>query len=309
VLTDAGTDAMTDAGTDAVTLPVICASRPGDRGTRVLSLTSGNLLRTAILHVPPDYDPTRGTMLVLNFHGFSSDAPQQALLSRMSALADRRNFIVAYPYGVAASWNAGQCCGTAWSDAVDDVAFVRSLVALISSEYCVDPRRVFATGMSNGGFLSYRLGCEASDLIAAIAPVAGSLGIPPTTCNPQRAVPLFAVHGTADPIVRYDGGFPILPLNTSGTLNFRAVADSVGHFRAHNHCGTPSSQTYRNGDATCETWPGCDPNGEVSLCTIDQGGHTWPGGLPIPLVGKTSTDLDASEAIVDFFDRHPMPVR
>src|SRR5690606_3308049 len=149
-----------------------------------------------------------GTMLVLNFHGFTSADWQEALLTRMDREVDARGVIVAYPQGVATSWNAGACCGTAWADAVDDVGFVRALIEHLEAEYCIDARGVDATGMSNGGFLSHRLACELSDRIAAIAPVAGVLGVDPASCAPSRPVPVWQFHGTEDPLVPYEGGTP-----------------------------------------------------------------------------------------------------
>lgn len=298
-----GGDAGGGAGGGGVKPPIVCAGKSGDAGTHFLSFPSAGGTRSAWLHVPPGYDPTKGATLVANFHGFGSDGPQEALLSGMSALADERGVLVVYPYGVASSWNAGACCGTAWLDAVDDVAFVGDLLDRVEADWCVDPSRVFATGMSNGGFLSHRLGCELSDRVAAIAPVAGVLGVP--DCSPARPVPVLHVHGTEDPLVPWGGGTPLLPWDV-GPVQFISVGDSIAAWRAIDGCGPASQPTYAKGDASCQAWS-CAAGSTVELCTIDGGGHTWPGGLPIPSLGKTSTDLDASAYILDFFDAHPMP--
>jgi len=185
------------------------------------------------------------------------------------------------------------------------VKFVRDLLDAIEAKWCIDPKRVFATGMSNGGFFSHRLACEVSDRIAAIAPVAGVLGIPPQSCNPGRAVPIIDFHGTGDPIVPYDGGTPLVPQLGVG-LVFRSVAESMNHWRANNQCSANEQQFFQNGDATCTRFPDCAAGSETVLCSIADGGHTWPGGVPIP-AGKTSSDISATTTMLDFFEAHPLP--
>jgi polyhydroxybutyrate depolymerase len=294
-----------DAGADAAPPGPSCSDKTGEVGSSItLSIQSGGTTRTSLLHVPELYDPTKGTMLVLNFHGFLSAGWQEELLTRMDTESDQRGFIVAYPEGVSASWNAGDCCGTAWSDSVDDVKFVRDLLDEIEKQYCIDPKRVFATGMSNGGFFSHRLACEASDRIAAFAPVAGVLGIDPSQCQPPRPVPILDFHGTADPLVPYDGGTPLVPQLGVG-LTFRSVPDTMEFWRQHNDCSTFGVTFYQNGDATCVRWPDCAGGVETVLCSIQDGGHTWPGGVPIP-AGNTSTDISATTTMLDFFEAHPM---
>lgn len=300
-----------DASTaDTAPPPFSCvgAGKPGKIGDRTITLTSGGIARTILLHVPQGYDPEAGAMLVLNFHGFSSDAAQQILLSKMNDASDAqvsgKRFIVAYPYGVGNGWNAGDCCSDLQvSGPVDDVAFVKALLAQLASEYCIDPRRIYATGMSNGGFMTHRLACEMADTFAAAAPVAGVLGIAPEHCNPKRAVPILHFHGTADGIVPYGGGAPgIDPLK-----HFRSVQETISIWRQKDACLSGPQTTYAHGDATCVRYTGCEGVADVTLCTIDGGGHAWPGGLAVPTLGKTSTDIRATETMVDFFLAHPMP--
>jgi polyhydroxybutyrate depolymerase len=245
----------------------------------------------------------------------------------MSDTADDRGFIVVYPQGlplgVGPSWNAGGCC----ANNAEDVKFVRDLVKLLETKYCIDPKRVYATGLSNGAMLSYRLACEASDVFAAVAPVAGAVEVQP--CVPSRPVPILAFHGTGDTIVPFNGGKDGL----LHVLNFPPVSYSIDLWRNIDGCAdspapddastapmpadstpdggpteslfTGSTVVFQKGDATCHAWTGCKGGSEVELCTIVNGGHNWPGGsLP---VGKVSTDIDASSAIIDFFDKHPMP--
>jgi polyhydroxybutyrate depolymerase len=216
----------------------------------------------------------------------------------MDAESDAKGFLLVYPQGTGelASWNAGACCGTAAEDGVDDVGFTRALLDALEAELCVDASRVFATGMSNGGFFSHRLGCELSDRIAAIAPVAGVMGIP--TCTPARAVSVMEFHGTSDPLVPYDG---------DPAIGYTSVADTVAGWVKRDGCQAAPATTYSKGDATCVTYGQCTANAEVTLCTIQGGGHTWPGGTPFPLLGATSTDISATDAMWTFFEAHPMP--
>jgi polyhydroxybutyrate depolymerase len=147
--------------------------------------------------------------------------------------------------------------------------------------------------MSNGGFMSHRIGCELADQFAAIAPVAGVLGIP--TCNPSRPMPVIHFHGTADTLVPYDG---------NAAMGFIPVLDTFHGWADRDGCtGTPA-QTYAKGDATCQTYSQCAGGAEVTLCTIDGGGHTWPGGTPVPTLGLTSTDINATDAMWTFFSAH-----
>lgn len=291
---DGSDGAFTEAPTDAPIAP--CAGRRGTAGANgVRTVSMGTVTRSFRVYAGRRYDPTRPAMLVLNFHGFTSNAAQQERYANMPALADARGFVVASPEGLDASWNAGRCCGLSMARGVDDVAFVRRVIDTVSEEFCIDPHRVFATGMSNGGFLSHRLACELSDRIAAIAPVAGVIGVP--RCAPRRAVPVFQFHGTLDPLVPYQGG---------GLQGFDSVADTMRGWAERNGCAPSPMEFLRRGIVHCERWSGCREGAAVQLCTVDGGGHTWPGALPIPVFGLTTHEISASEMMLDFFERHPM---
>jgi polyhydroxybutyrate depolymerase len=284
-----------------------CTGKTLGSGSRDEDVTSGGLARVAHLHVPTLYDPTSGAMLVLAFHGFFETGALQEVQSRMDPSSDAKGYIVAYPEGIANSWNAGDCCGDAWTNSVDDVQFTRDLLAAIENDYCIDPKRIFATGFSNGGFFAHRLGCEMSDVFGAIAPVSGVLGIDPSSCLPTRPIPVLDFHGTADPIVPYDGGTPIIPIDVAGVLDFRSVTDTLDFWINENGCLAPETTIFTNGDATCMQWGLCKGGADVVHCKIDQGGHQWPGGVALPVVGKCSTDISATDTIYDFFAAHPLP--
>ena len=292
---DAPTASPDASGSDNTATPQSCSGKSTTTGDVVWNITSGGLARVVNVHIPANYDPSRGTPLVLNFHGFTSDAPQEAILSLMNDKADSEGFIVAYPYGTGTplSWNAGACCGTAASTGVDDIQFVRDILTTAADKLCIDPTRIYATGMSNGGFLSHRIGCELADKFAAIAPVAGVLGLP--SCNPSRPMPVMHFHGTMDPLVPYNG---------DAAMGFPAVLDTFHGWADRDGCTGVPTQTYANGDATCQTYAQCAGGAEVTLCTIDGGGHTWPGGTPVPTLGVTSTDIHATDAMWTFFAAH-----
>jgi polyhydroxybutyrate depolymerase len=214
----------------------------------------------------------------------------------MSTKSDGEGFVVVYPDGLGSSWNAGACCGTSMSTNVDDVGFVSDLIDALQSQLCIDAKRVYATGFSNGGFLSHKLACEMSTRIAAIAPVSGVLA--PPVCNPTRPVPVMHFHGTGDAVVPYDG---------SMAMGFTSAPDTFAGWGARNGCTGAPTESFRKNDAHCASYSGCNAGATVTLCTIDNGGHEWPGGLPVPPLGYTTTNISATDAMWDFFRDHPMP--
>lgn len=293
-----GPDAARPDAAGAVDAPAAaCAGKAGQPLDQTWTLAFGGVDRTIRLHVPASYDPTRPAPVVLAFHGYTLSGQIMLDQARLAAASDADGFVVAAAdgTGVLRGWNAGDCCGDPVLAGTDDVGFVGALLDRMIDELCIDEDRVYATGFSNGGFLSHRLGCELADRIAAVAPVSGVMGI--DNCNPIRPVPVLAIHGTGDLVVPYDGG---------GVTGFRSVAETIAGWTARDVCppGAPI-QTYAMGDAVCEAHTGCAEGTEVALCTIDGGGHQWPGGTPLPGGGPTSTDLDATAAIWSFFAAHP----
>jgi polyhydroxybutyrate depolymerase len=277
-----------------------CVDGTLDATVTEVDLMFDGVQRRYELHVPPAYDGSTPLPLVLNFHGFTSSAAQQRVFSEMDLTADSRGFVVAYPDGLDASWNAGVCCGTSARNGVDDVGFARAVIDDIAARGCIDRSRVYATGMSNGGFLSHRLACEASDLIAAIAPVAGVLGIDSSACTPSRPVPVVHFHGTADAVVQYDGGCDVCLSDSE------SVVDTIAGWVARNGCTEASEVVLRTGSVMCETTGGCDGEASVTLCTIAGGGHCWPGNLFCPF-GESTDDISANEVMLDLFETVRLP--
>jgi polyhydroxybutyrate depolymerase len=236
-------------------------------------------------------------MAVLVFHGYLETSAQIETITEMTPVADAHGFLVVYSQGLSNSWNAGACCGSSASLDVEDVQFVRDMLDRLATDYCVDPKRVFSAGFSNGGMLSHRLACELSDRIAAIGPVSGTMAI--DACNPLRPVPVMHTHGTSDFVVPYNGG---------GLGGAASVQTTISGWVTRNGCTDAQPTTvYQNGDATCQEYSQCNGQAPVRLCTIDGGGHQWPGGTSAGPGGTLSMDLDTSEALAAFFEAHPMP--
>lgn len=254
--------------------------------------------------------------MVMFFHGGGGNGTQAANSYQLNPIADREGFFAVYPDGTAAvpalgvlTWNSGYCCAYAYDNRVDDVGFVRALVANLRSTYPVDPDRIYATGFSNGAMLSHRLGAELSDIFAAVAPVSGSVGgtaggVSYTIPQPARSVPILIMHGRLDQNIPYAGG-----IGAESQIVNRAdksVADAVAFWTANNRCSaTPISS--RSGNVAIDSYTRCNNEADVTLYTIDNGKHAWAGGrLPVVLTGDVpSYELSASELVWGFFEAHP----
>ncbi|MBX3234050.1 MAG: hypothetical protein KIT84_32930 [Labilithrix sp.] len=287
-----------------------CTGKGGAPGDTTITLHVGARAREAILHAPPSYDPARPLPLVLVLHPLLLDHVQMRDTVRMERFSDEgegAGFLTLFPNGVDKSWNAGECCGTAREENVDDVGYIRELLEEVASTYCVDETRIFATGFSNGAFLSHRLGCELGDTLRAIVPVAGTLGIPEADCKRTTPLPVLAFHGTEDKLVPYGGGKPSGALGFLGRLldtagTFPSPATTDAFWAKHNGAAETTVSSFARGEVSCEQHEGAAP---VTLCTVKGGGHQWPGTLdPFPVMGHATKDIDATEAAVKFFREH-----
>lgn len=284
--------------------------KPGDH-TR--SLEAGDRTRSYLVHVPPSYDGKKPVPVVLVFHGGASNAQRMVRFCGLNETADRHGFLAVYPSGTgrlerALTWNGGNCCGYAMQNNVDDVGFVRALLDDVGRAANVDPKRVYATGMSNGAIMAYRLASELSDRIAAVAPVSGPMGT--ETCRPQRPVSVLHFHGTGDEFAPFAGGRGSKSL--SGT-NFYSVEHSIRAWVKADDCpAVPKTDrlpdTAKDGTRLTRTSYGPGREGaEVVLVTIEGGGHTWPGRQPpLKFLGKATKSVSANELMWEFFEKHPM---
>lgn len=269
------------------------------------TVSLGGVDRSYRLHVSAGYDPSVPAALVVALHGGGGNGAGLQVHIGMDAIADREGFLVVYPDGrgrlgdVLLTWNSGNCCGYALDEQVDDVAFIRALVGHLSMSYGIDPNRVYATGISNGGMMSYRLACEASDLFAAVAPVAGALSV---VCEPSDPVSILAIHGTEDQHVLFEGGVPVESFDTHERVD-RSVHDTLGYWAGRDGCSQEPTRE-QAGTVIHEVYPDCDSGLAVELLAVEGGGHVWPGAESLSRQGD---ELDASEAMWAFFEAHPKP--
>jgi polyhydroxybutyrate depolymerase len=283
---------------------------PGDQ---LRSLEFDGRARSYLLHVPRTFDPSRPAAVVLAFHGGGTNAKTMVRFSGLSEMANRASFLAVYPNGSGRNpnfltWNVGNCCGHALRENVDDVGFVRVLLDDLAGSANIDGERVFATGVSNGGMMAYRLASELSDRIAAIASVAGPVGT--ESCRATRPVSVLHFHGTSDEFAPYNGGRG--PKSFS-QADFYSVEFSVRMWIEANGCPAHGSEIRlpnRNHDGTTVTkmvWAPGNAGSEVALYTIHGGGHTWPGRQsPTSFLGLSTTEISANEVMWEFFTRHPM---
>ena len=260
--------------------------------------------RQYLLYVPKAATKDHPLPLLLVFHGGGGHDYNMPRFTGFDKIAEARGFIVAYPESVNRSWNDTRNLSPA-----DDVGFVRALISELERSYAIDAGRIYATGISNGGFFSQRLACDLSDRITAVASVAATM--PETlvpVCHPSRPLSVMFMHGTDDPLVHIEGGNILrnrgrnIPLADAVRfwLNFNQITQQA----------QPSDLPHLDPNGTSvhrEVYGGGKQNTEVVVYTVKGGGHTWPGGeqyLPAFLVGKVNHDIDASEVIWEFFSQH-----
>jgi polyhydroxybutyrate depolymerase len=275
-------------------LPLLCEGFEPLVGEQSFTIDWDGDRRSFLVRIPMGYDVSAPLPVVFVFHGYTQTAEQIEAISKMTPAADARGYLVVYAQGLGTSWNAGGCCGTSSTFDVDDVGFVGAMLTDLSTKLCVDPKRVHACGFSNGGMLSHRLACEAADVFASVGAVSGTIAL--SECAPSRPIAVMHQHGTSDFIVPYDGFF----------VGADTVPETIDGWVARNGC-TTETLTFEEGDVTCVTHGGCTAGADVTLCTLEGGGHQWPGGESAGPAGEVNMDLAGSEALLDFFDAHPMP--
>jgi polyhydroxybutyrate depolymerase len=269
----------------------------GQSGDKSGTLEIDGRTRNYFVHAPRSYDHKTPLPVVLVLHGATQSAESAERMSGMSAKADKEMFLAVYPSGIGRvpTWNAGACCGPAMEQKVDDVAFFRALLAKLESEYSIDSKRVFVTGISNGAMMSYRLACEMSERIAAISPVEGAQDIP---CHPANPVALLVFHGTADHLVPFDGGST--PFQMGSKRSDTSVADTVAFWVKEDGCKL-SPEHGETAAVHTDIYSGCKYGTAVALYAIQGGHHMWPG-LQI-----SGNDIPATDLMWTFFAAHPKP--
>lgn len=261
--------------------------------------------RTYLIDLPPQYDGHSALPVVVVFHGGGGRAQSTRTQTHMSDAGSANGFIAVYPNGTGRSrdrlltWNTGSCCGYARNNNVDEVAFMRAMLDSLQRFYAVDAKRIYATGLSNGGMMSYLMGCALSDRFAAIAPVSGELSVP---CTPAHPVSVLIMHGTADKNLPYDGGTGERALERHDVKSVQFAVDSwVGFDRCADKPSVVSSSALVR-----STYAKCAGGTSVEVYKIIGGPHAWPGGVKLgPGPDAPSTALDATAVIWQFFATHP----
>lgn len=270
------------------------------------TIEAGGLERSYVLHLPPSRRAGQPIPLLLVLHGAGGQGAGMARHTGLTDPATQRGYAVVYPDGMDWRWNDGRGNGAAQ----DDVEFIRLLLDSLGRELPVDPKRIYATGISNGAGLAYRLACDLPGTVAAIAPVAGALAAAlEERCAATRPVSVISFQGTRDRLMPYEGG------NVAARRGqVLSAPRSAALFAEVNGCTaspavTAEPDTARDGTRVHRSiYTGCREGREVVLYTIEGGGHTWPGGPPVGRrVGRVSRDIDATSAMLDFFDRHSQP--
>jgi len=278
--------------TDAVSFRV--SNRPNG------SLVSSGQKREYLLYVPQSYDWTKPTPLVISLHGAGGWPAQQMGVSGWNRLAEREGFIVVYPSaaeGVGPRiWHVGRGPGL-----MRDVGFISALMDTLEATYNIDPTRIYANGLSNGGGMTFVLSCTLSDRIAAVGMVAAAQTVRWSWCTDRRPVPMMAFHGTADPMIPYNGGTSWMAPDL-----FPNVLTWTKQWARRNRCGANPVDSVVAADVTRRAYAACADDATVVLYTVKGGGHSWPGGTPMPewWVGPTSRSIDATSLMWAFFREH-----
>lgn len=272
-------------------------------------LQVGGQERHYLLYVPPQAE-NQALPLVLALHGGGGRADLMASERYYGLLGKARaaRFVIAFPNGSSrfaggqlATWNAGGCCGQARDRGSDDVGFLRAVVADIQRRVRIDPERIFATGMSNGGMMSYRLACEAADLFRAVASVAGTEAL--AECRAQRPVSILHLHARDDTQVLFEGGAGPASARYAGKImNFVSVPENMARWVERNQCATLPQRVVEVPGVICERYSPCRENTLVQLCVTQTGGHSWPGAAAVrPGKPAASQAIQANDLIWSFF--------
>ena len=293
--TTVGTPSTTRATTTTTAAPT--CNLPHAPGQSEASFTFDGKERTYQLYVPPGYTGRSAVPVVFNFHGYGSNAVEQMVYGDFKPLADRHGFLIVAPDGQD-STGGRHFNLTGEPGLQNDLLMVPAALADVEAKLCVDPTRVYSTGMSDGGAMTSLLACNESDTFAAFAPVAVNLYY--RGCGGTHDVAITGFMGTADPVVPFNGGRvaccggPVLP----------GAPAAMAGWAAHDHCDKDFTDTRLGSEVRKRTWSGCDPGSATVFYIIDGGGHTWPGAIAIGGLGLTTKQINASNVIWDFFSSH-----
>lgn len=279
---------------------------PGDH---FVNIVSGKLKRSCLVHIPKSYSPLNPSPMVLVFHGAGTNATMTVSFTGMNKKSDAEGFIAVYPNGTGTgpflTWNAGVLQGDMASGKPDDVAFVNQLLEELSGQINLDKKRIYATGISNGAMMCYKLASELGSKIAAIAPVAGTMNLDEVKL--KQPLPVLHFHGTEDTFVPFEGPNS----RTPKFMKFKSAEDTALIWAKANDCNLTckefDSKTFVDDGTKIKNKLYSNPvNGtEVHLIIIEGGGHTWPGMPPmVNFIGKSTKNISANDKIWEFFKKY-----
>jgi len=294
---------------------------PGDYGRR---LKFQERDRYYEIHVPPQHKPGQAAPIVILIHGGGSSACVIRYESDMDKISDANGFIAVYPAGTHATfkdrflyWNAGAPHKNPKQQKVDDVAFITVVLDDLPNFFSIDKKRVYATGISNGAQMSYRLAARLPDRIAAIAPISAQRPVGDFDPPPSQAIPIIYFHGKKDKYLKYDGGETFK--SAFAPMVHKSAPESIATWVKHNGCDPIAVETKRQGNAVMQRWGKCKDNADVVFWTLEDGGHTWPGGFATRFeteggfiknesagVGPINRDIKASQLMWIFFKQHSL---
>lgn len=273
-------------------------------GDYTFSLQHQQITRQYKVHVPPQYQAGKPSALVLSLHGGGGNMQYQSNddYYHLIAKSDEAGFIAVFPNGYSrfsggklATWNSGICCGKARDAQIDDVGFIKTIIADIKTKANIDPKRIYANGMSNGGMMSYRLACELTDTFTAIASVAGTDGT--QSCHPSRPISILHIHALDDDRVLFNGGSGV---KSETHADFVSVPNTISKWVKLNACNPKPQRVLTVKGAYCDVYSACQNNTQVKLCVTETGGHSWPGGNKVR-GGAGSDAINANDLIWNFY--------
>jgi len=272
-------------------------------GTYRFSFMHNGLRREYIVHVPASLPRGKPAPMLLAMHGGGGDMDFQADHYGIKEKAEEAGFIAVFPNGysrfksgILATWNAGNCCGKAVEQNIDDIGFLKEVIQRVTRQANVDRGRVFATGMSNGGMMSYRLACEEPEMIRAIAAVAGTDNT--RACNPSRPVPVIHFHAKDDTHVLYNGGSGFDALTKT---DFVSVPATIEKWVRLNHSRPQARRVLTVGAAACDLHAAGPGGAPVKLCVTETGAHSWPGASSRRKNQQPSMAINANDLMWEFF--------
>lgn len=262
------------------------------------SIVSAGSKREYLLHVPDSYDAGKATPLVISMHAAALWPAAQSAISQWNAEADRSGFIVVHPAAQSSGPMVWRVDGSAGLE--KDVAFIRELMDTLRARYNIDERRIYASGLSNGGGMAFVLSCALADRIAAVGLVASAQTLPWIWCQSRQPVPVIAFHGTADPVVPYDGRRSWIAAKP-----FPNMEAWASNWSRRNRCAQQPAITRVATDVKLIAYTGCANGAEVALYSIEGGGHSWPGSKPLAewAMRPTNQSINATRLQWDFFRR------